>query len=205
MYHRTSTTSAENVFSSVLILPSRLTAGIYNITLVAGASLAIALSAQVYFPLPFSPVPVTGQTMTVLLVGALLGRKRGVLAVATYLILGTTGLPLFSAGGFGITRLLGPTGGYLVGFLAAAYLTGWLAEAGWDRRIYTSVVAMIAGNVVIYVLGLARLAHFTDWDRVLPLGLYPFIAGDVLKILLASTLLPAGWKLLGKPASRNEN
>lgn len=158
--------------------------------------MALAISAQVYIPLPFTPVPITGQTLVVLLLGALLGSKKGTLAVITYLGLGFIGLPLFAAGGVGLSRLLGPTGGYLAGFVAAAYITGFLAERGWDRRIVTAGLAMLAGNIVIYLFGLPRLAGFVGWNKVLSLGLYPFVIGDITKIVTAMLILPAGWKLI---------
>ncbi len=184
------------VYADVLSPVSSVSKALYNFLLIAGASLAIALSAQVYLPLPFTPVPISGQTLMVLLAGTLLGSKRGAASVITYLGLGVAGIPLFAGGGVGFARLLGPTGGYLMGFVAAAYVAGYLAEQGWDRRIFTVALAMLAGNVVIYLFGLPRLAVFIGWNRVLALGLYPFITGDVVKLVAATLLLPAGWKLL---------
>ncbi len=113
-------------------------AGVYDAALILGASLLIALSARIAVPVPFSPAPITGQTLAVLLVGALLGSRRGALSVLAYLAEGAMGLPVFAGGGAGILWLLGPTGGYLFGFIAAAFVTGWLAERGWDRRFVTT-------------------------------------------------------------------
>lgn len=170
----------------------------YDAALVLAGSLFIALSAQLALRLPFSSVPITGQTLAVLLTGALLGSRRGALSALAYLGEGLAGLPVFAGGAGGAAPLLGPTGGYLAGFVAAAYVTGWLAERGWYRRAGTVVLAMLLGNVLLYAPGLAWLARFVGADKALALGLYPFIAGDLLKIALAASLLPLGWKLLRK-------
>jgi biotin transport system substrate-specific component len=169
----------------------------YDIALIIGGSLLIGLCAQVAIQPPFSPVPVTGQTFAVLMIGALLGARRGCLAVLAYIIEGAGGLPVFALGRGGFAVLLGPTGGYLIGFVAAAYITGSLAERGWDRRIGTTVLAMVFGNVAIYTFGLLWLSWLIGSSSVLAVGLYPFVAGDLLKITLAAILLPSGWKLLG--------
>ena len=168
----------------------------YDIVLVVSGSLFIALSAQLAIPLPFSPVPVTGQTLAVFLVGMLMGSRRGSLCVLAYLAEGIAGLPVFAGGTAGPARLLGPTGGYLLGFVAAAYVAGRLAERGWDRRVGTTFLAMLLGNAAIYAAGLPWLAAFVGIGRALPLGFYPFIVGDILKLALAAMLLPLGWKIL---------
>ena len=170
----------------------------YDAALVIAGSLLIALSAQLAVRLPFTPVPITAQTLAVLLTGALLGWRRGVAAVLLYLGEGLAGLPVFAGGGAGPGHMAGPTGGYLIGFLLAAFTTGWLAERGWDRRFGTTFLAMLAGNVLLYVPGLLWLAQFVGADKVLALGLYPFIIGDLIKVLIAAALLPAGWKLLSR-------
>jgi biotin transport system substrate-specific component len=168
----------------------------YDISLIIGGSLLISLCAQVKILLPFSPVPITGQTFAVLMIGTLLGSWRGSLCVLTYIVQGVAGLPVFALGG-GFAVLIGPTGGYLLGFIPAAYITGWLAQKGWDRRIGTTVLAMVLGNIVIYAFGLFRLCCLTGINRAVPaVGLYPFVVGDLLKIALAAAVLPAGWKLL---------
>ena len=169
-----------------------------EVVLMLGGALLIALSAQLQFVLPFSPVPITGQTFAVLLVGALYGRKRGPATVVTYLALGALGLPVFAGGAFGVARLVGPTAGYLVGFVAAAFVVGVLSERGWDRKPWTTAVSMIIGNGLIYVAGVLWLSRFVGWPAVLSTGVLPFLAGDALKIALATVLLPAGWKLLGR-------
>ncbi|MBZ0318426.1 MAG: biotin transporter BioY [Anaerolineae bacterium] len=168
----------------------------YELLLLVGATLVIALSAQVSIHLWFTPVPITGQTFAVLLIGTLLGSKRGAAALLTYLAEGLAGMPVFANGTSGWAILSGPTGGYLVGFVAAAFVTGWLAERGWDRRVWTTALAMLIGNIVIYACGLTWLAKFVGTAHVLEAGLTPFLTGDALKIALAAGLLPGGWKLL---------
>lgn len=186
-----------NVTIADLLRPSeKRLAGFYDVTLIIGGSLLIGLCAHLKVLLPFSPVPVTGQTFAVLMIGSLLGARRGCLAVLAYIIEGTAGLPVFAVGA-GPAVLAGPTGGYLFGFIPAVYITGRLAEKGWDRRIGTTVLAMIIGNLVIYTFGLFWLCCLAGLNTmVLTLGLYPFIAGDLAKIILAAILLPSGWKLL---------
>jgi biotin transport system substrate-specific component len=190
-------------YADILRPSARRFALLYDITLILGGSLLIALSAQIAIPLPFSPVPITGQTLAVLLIGALLGSRRGGLSLLVYLIEGTSGLPVFAGGGAGPAHLAGPTGGYLVGFVAAAYVTGLLAERGWDRRIGTTLAAMLLGNAVLYAFGLVWLAAYVGIGRALPLGLYPFIVGDLAKLTLAALLLPSGWRMLNPTARRS--
>ena len=169
---------------------------VYDIALIVAGSLFIAASAQVAVILPISPVPVTGQTFAVLMVGMLLGARRGSLCILAYLAQGLAGLPVFSLGRAGLAVLLGPTGGYLVGFIAAAYITGLLAEKRWDRHIATTILTMVLGNIIIYAFGLAWLCLLAGLNNALRTGLYPFIAGDAVKIALAAILLPGGWKIL---------
>lgn len=185
-------------YADILHPSVRRYAWLYDIAWIAGGTLLIALSAQVAIPLLFSPVPITGQTLAVLLTGALLGSRRGSLCLLLYLAEGAFGLPVFAGGMAGPARLLGPTGGYLVGFIPAAFLTGLLAERGWDRRVRTTLLVMLLGNAAIYAFGLPWLARFVGGERVLTSGLLPFIPGDLLKSILATTLLPSGWKLLGR-------
>jgi biotin transport system substrate-specific component len=168
---------------------------VYDLGLVIGGSLLVALSAQMALPLPFSPVPITGQTLAVLLVGALLGSRRGSLSLLLYLLEGLAGLPVFAGGTGGSLVLLGPRGGYLLGFVAAAYLTGLLAEKGWTQRFGPSVAAMLLGNTAIYALGLPWLARYVG-GMTTRLGLYPYLPGDLLKVFLAAWLLPFGWRFL---------
>ncbi len=170
-------------------------AGLYDFALVIGGSLLIGLCAQIKI-MPFGLVPITGQTFAVLMIGAVLGAKRGALAVLAYLAQGVAGLPVFATMS-GPAALFGPTGGYLLGFAPAAYVTGLLAERGWDRRFGTTVLAMALGNLVIYTSGLAQLGCLTGMSTtVLKTGLLVFIPGDMVKIALAAILLPSAWKLL---------
>ena len=158
-----------------------------------GGALFIALSAQISIPLWFTPVPITGQTLAVLLVGATGGTRRGGAALLLYLGGGALGLGFFSPSG-------GPaTYGYLGGFLAAALLVGYLAERGWDRSYRRSIAAMLAGNIVIYLVGLPWLGINVGLHvgATLGAGLTPFIPGDIVKLLLAAAVLPSAWRLLG--------
>ncbi len=168
---------------------------------VVSVSLLVALAAQVALPLPFTPVPITAQTLVVLLGGAALGAHRGMLAMLLYLGYGVLGWPVFAGGRAGVAHLLGPTGGYLWGFVLAAYATGALAERGWDRRWATAVGAMGIGQVLIYLGGLFGLLRFAPLDRALALGVWPFLPGDALKVLIAAGLLPLAWKALGRPGT----
>lgn len=170
--------------------------------LVLGGSAVVALFAQISIPLWFTPVPITGQTLAVLLVGASLGSRRGALALVLYLLEGGAGLPFFAAGTSGWPVVAGPTGGYLVGFILAAYAVGWLAERGWDRGFLRAAPAMLVGNLAIYILGLPWLAKFVGASDVFAKGLLPFIPGDLIKLALAAGLLPSVWVLLrtlGRP------
>ena len=158
----------------------------------------IALCAQIAVRVPFSPVPITGQTLGVLAVGGLLGSRRGTLSVIAYLAQGIAGFPVFAGGGSGPIWLLGPTGGYLVGFVAAAWVVGWLCERLWDHSVAGTLVIMLAGSVTIYLLGLPWLAHFVGIDNALSLGLVPFVAGDLLKVALAAVTLLQGRELVAQ-------
>ncbi len=162
----------------------------------------VALTARISIPLPFTAVPITGQTLGVLLTGAVLGSRRGALALGLYLLEGAIGLPVFAPSAVlapGIGRLLGPTGGYLLAYPFAAGIVGWLAERGWDRRLWWTAVAMIVGNLVIYTFGIAWLSIFLgNVQRALTVGLLPFIPGDLIKIAIAALVLPGAWSLVGR-------
>lgn len=190
-------------YADVLRPDARRDALLYDSALIVVGSLFVAVSARLAIPLPFSPVPVTGQTLAVLLMGMLLGSRRGALCLLAYLTEGFAGLPVFAGGTSGPVSLAGPTGGYLLGFVAAAFVTGLLAEQGWDRRVWTTVLAMFIGNACIYAFGLIWLARFVGAERVLALGLLPFVPGDVVKLVFAALLLPTGWKVIGEKGNGN--
>ena len=169
-----------------------------NALLIMGASVMTALAAQIAIPLPWTPVPVTGQSFAVLLTGMVLGSRRGFLALALYLAEGAAGLPVFAGGGAGTALLLGPTGGYLIAFPLAAALTGFLAERSWDRRLLSTLAAMLIGSSVIFAGGLAWLARFVPPGQLLVTGLIPFIPGDVVKALLAALAFPFAWDRINR-------
>jgi biotin transport system substrate-specific component len=163
-----------------------------------------AAAAQITIPLPFTPVPFTLQPMVVLLGGAVMGARLGMSAQVLYLAAGIAGLPVFAASPVlpqGALRLLGPTGGYLMSYPFAAFVTGWLAERGWDRRYVTSIVAMACGLAVVFSLGLIWLAFVAKpaagFSAALRTGLYPFLAADLLKLFIAAAVMPAIWRLVG--------
>ena len=171
-----------------------------------------AAAAQISIPLPFTPVPFTLQPMVVLLGGAALGARLGMTSQALYLLIGIAGFPVFAASPFlpqGLLRLLGPTGGYLLSYPFAAFLVGALAERGFDRRYHTSVLAMTAGLGVVFAFGVAWLAWFAQpapagLRGALYTGVYPFLPADLVKICLASAVMPAIWKVVGRPRSRSD-
>lgn len=173
-----------------------------GLALIIAFSLLTALAAQVAIPLPWTPVPITGQTFAVLLTGALLGSRLGALAMLAYLLEGASGLPFFASGGAGLQRLLfSPTSGYLLSYPAAAFVVGLLAERGWDRRFLTAAAAMAVGSIVILLSGWAWLARFLSPAQAWQTGVAPFLIGDVVKIALAAAVLPSGWALLKRNKS----
>jgi biotin transporter BioY len=164
-----------------------------DILLVLGFTLLTAISAKI--KIEIGPVPITGQTFAVLLSGALLGSRRGALSQIFYLLGGLAGIPWFARGG-GIAYLMSPTFGYIIGFVLATFVVGFLCERGFDRKVESAILAMLVGNILIYLPGLLWLAKFVSWQKVLAVGLYPFIIGDAIKLLLAASILPLGWKLV---------
>lgn len=188
----------------------RMSARIRHIALICIGAVFIALTANVAFQLPDNPVPVTGQTLSVLVVGGALGLRRGMLSVGLYLTLGLF-LPVyanqahglgtivhFGSGGMGIS----PVGGYLVGFLFAAALVGWLAENGWDRHIGGAVGAMILGEILIYAIAVPWLAVSLNVSPQVAIdkGLTPFLIGDSIKLAIAAGIFPCAWWLVGRRA-----
>jgi biotin transport system substrate-specific component len=168
-----------------------------DLGLIVAGSLLLAILAQISIPLPFTPVPITGQTFGVLLVGAALGSKRSAFAMFLYILEGALGLPFFAGGTNGWHVLAGATAGYLLGFVVAAYITGLLAERGLERTIPTSFVPFIAGTFVIYLFGVAWLAIVLgSFGKAVAAGLLPFLIGDVIKLILAALALPAAWRMV---------
>jgi biotin transport system substrate-specific component len=171
-------------------------------TAVVFVTVLTIVAAQVSIPLPFTPVPFTLQPMVVLLGAAALGSRLGASAQVLYIVAGLAGLPVFAASPVlpqGVARLLGPTGGYLMSYPLAAFLTGYLAERGLDRRYLTSVLAMGAGLAVIFTCGVLWLAFGAPHAGVstaVASGLVPFLPADIVKVFLAAAVLPAAWKLL---------
>lgn len=169
-----------------------------DVLAVVAGSLLLTVSAKIQ--VPFYPVPMTMQTLVVIGLGLALGPVRGAAAVALYLTQGALGLPVFAGTpekGIGLAYMMGPTGGYLAGYLPAAALAGWLAERGWDHNAFAAMLAALLAGAAIYVPGLLWLGSVVGWDKpVLAFGLYPFIPGDVMKAVLAAIAFPAAWKWL---------
>ena len=155
----------------------------------------ITLFARISITFGDNPVPITGQTLAVLLTGAVLGARLGTLATLSYLAQGMAGMNVYAGGVHGLVWQL-TSGGYIIGFVAAAFLIGFMAERGWNRGA-PLLVAMLLGNILLYIPGLIQLGFFVPWEKVLPWGLYPFIPGDLAKLYVASLLVPVGtWALL---------
>jgi biotin transport system substrate-specific component len=178
----------------------RVNARVRDVALVVAGALLIYLTARIAIPVPGSPVPITGQTFGVLLVGGALGFRRGLIGVALYVLLGVIGLPFFAEGKGGISVIWGATGGYLIGFVAAGALVGRLAELGWDRKIGGALGAMLLGSAVIYALGLPWLGIVVGLSpaETIAEGLTPFLLGDALKLILAAVLFPVAWWVVGR-------
>ncbi|MDF1479889.1 biotin transporter BioY [Leifsonia sp. H3M29-4] len=169
-----------------------------DLVLIAAGAALTAIAAQI--AVPMFPVPITGQTLAVLLVGMSLGAVRGGLSMGLYAALGIVGLPVFSDASSGWGVIAGPTGGYIIGFVLAAVLTGWLAQLTWDRKVLKAFLAFLAGTAVTFIAGNIWLAAWlgaagfpNDLDSVLRAGLYPFIIGGVIKAALGAGILSAAW------------
>jgi biotin transport system substrate-specific component len=167
---------------------------------VFGFALLTGLAALWEIPLPFTPVPITGQTFAILLAGATLGLRAGAASQLLYLAMGIVGVPFFAGGSSGWEVVTGPTVGYLVGFIAAAAVVGRLAERRQDRRVVSAIPAFLAGSAVIYLFGMAGLMAVAGMTAVdaFTLGVVPFLVGDGIKAVAAGLALPAAWKLLGR-------
>src|SRR5690606_10637267 len=192
--NRTSSTLAGALWS-VDAQTSRLEKAFRATILALVGTFILAVSAQI--AVPMWPVPMTMQTFAVTLIGAAYGWRLGGATVALYVAQGALGLPVFS-GGVATAALVGPTAGYIYGFVAAAALVGYMVEKGWGRSILKLTVAMTLGNVVLFVGGLSWLSNLIGVDAALAAGLYPFIAGGIVKIALSVAALPLAWKLVEK-------
>ena len=175
-----------------IMAPSTATSALTKAALVVFGSLLLAVSAQ--FKIPLYPVPVTGQTLVVLLIGMTYGPRLGGITMAAYLFEGAIGLPVFAGGAAGMAVLFGPTGGYLLGFLLAAVAMGYLAERGMGRSVVSTVIAMVIGNMVIYLCGASWLAGFIGFGKAMAAGVLPFLYGDALKLAVAAGLMPLAWR-----------
>ena len=186
----------------------RISSRARHIALIVAGALFIALTANITILVPGSPVPLTGQTFSVLLVGGALGMRRGVLATLLYLVLGFF-LPVYAQNMSGISRIasldggtlvLGATGGYLIGFVVASGVVGRLAELGWDRHLLGAVAAMAIGNVIIYAFGIPWLMAAVNYDlpTAISKGLAPFVITDLIKLALAAGVFPLAWWVVGR-------
>jgi biotin transport system substrate-specific component len=178
----------------------RQTAAHQAALVLAGVAL-LSLSAQLRLPLPFTPVPVTAQTFAVLFLGASLGSRLATGSVAGYWLAGACGMPVFNGGSGGWAVVSGPTGGYMLGFAAAAFVVGWFAERGWDRGM-SILIPLLLGEALIYACGLPWLACFVGPRQVLQAGFFPFIPGDAIKIAAVTAALPGGWSAMERFARR---
>lgn len=187
------------MYADLLVPCEKKKALLADAAIVIGASWILAISAQISFYVPFSVVPVTAQTLAVLMIGTMLGSNRGSFAVLAYIAQGAMGLPFFAMSKAGAWVLFGPTGGYLLGFVAATMIVGRLAEKGWDRSVFKTAAAMTLGTLAIYTIGVFWLIVLTgSLQTALVAGLYPFIAAEIFKVIIAAIAFPAGWKLLNK-------
>lgn len=188
MTHPSSTTLAEALWS-----PPRASSIPRAVFLALAGSALIALSARIQIPM--WPVPVTMQTFAVLLISLAFGSRLALATVGVHLLQGALGLPVFAGGG-GLAYLAGPTGGYLISYLAVAFVVGRMGESGWSRTVWGVTTAMLTGSAIIYLMGAGWLSLFVGLDKAVTLGILPFLLGDMLKAALAAALLPASWALL---------
>ncbi len=189
-------TLADALWPRMGVLPKDL---LRDLVLIVGFAVLVALCGRARFFLPDNPVPITMQTFGVLMTGAALGSWRGTFSLLLFYFVGMAGLPVFQGGGNGWSYVTdSPTGGYLIGFVAAGCVTGFLAERGWSRG--NSLWALLVGSVVLYIPGILWLGAkgYVPWGEVLSKGLYPFIPGDLLKMLMVGIVLPSAWTLANR-------
>jgi len=174
-----------------------------NAVLVVSGVLGLAALAQIAIPVPGSPVPVTGQTLGVLILGTTYGSTLGVTTFAMYILAGIAGAPVFANSGHGLERIVGATGGYLIGMLVATFVLGQLARFRLDQKFVTALPSMLIGTVITFSFGLVWLYQYTgqSWSWTVNAGLTPFIVGEVLKIAIAGTSLPAVWRVVNRKNS----
>jgi biotin transport system substrate-specific component len=198
-----STLSARPVLSETFWTTTGSQIWLKRLVLVAAGVLAIAIAAKI--KIPMWPVPITLGTFAILTIGAAYGPRLGLTTVLAYLAVGALGFDVFagsSAEKFGLTYMMGGTGGYLVGYALAAVTLGWFARQGWDRSFGKMALALLIGNAIIYVPGLLWLGQLYGWNEpILAWGLWPFLIGDGLKLVLAALAVPAIWKLVGNARS----
>ena len=192
--------TADTLFERLAPAASGVPSGLRLLFVAAAGSLLLTLSAKLN--LPIGPVPISMQTFVVLALGLVLGPRLGVLVLVAYMAEGAMGLPVFAgtpAKGVGLAYMMGPTGGYLLGWFPAVVATGLLARRGWDRSFVGTLGAMFVGNAFIYAFGLLWLGTLIGWDKpVFALGMTPFLLGDLAKMLVAAALLPTLWRLIGR-------
>ena len=193
----------ENLVSQVNTLRTAViprTSAVTKLSLVLLGIIFLGVMAQISFPIPGSPVPVTGQTLAVLLLGTAYGASLGFTTFAFYLLMGIAGAPFFASGSHGLAKVVGATGGYLIGMLIASLVIGALAGRKWDQRISTAIPTMILGNAIIFSFGLFWLHHVSgqSWSWAIAKGFTPFLLGEFLKVAIASTALPMIWRLVPK-------
>ncbi|MGY5764153.1 biotin transporter BioY [Brachybacterium sp. DNPG3] len=171
-----------------------------DVALVLGGALLVALLAQVTIPMPY--VPITGQTLAVIVVGSALGARRGAAALTTYMVAGLAGLPVFAGFSGSLAMVMQPSFGFIVGFIPAAALAGWFAERAWDRRAWTAMLGFVAASVVPFLIGVPYMAYILnvvmglgmDFSGIMAAGVTPFIAGGVVKAAIAAVAIPLAWK-----------
>ncbi|MEA1986322.1 MAG: biotin transporter BioY [Candidatus Marinimicrobia bacterium] len=183
--------------SKILDLKSEKLSILYNIIIVLSGSILIALFSQISIRIPFSPVPITGQTLAIMLVGVMLGSKKGALSVLIYLLEGAVGIPVFANFSGGIQHLLGPTGGYLFSFIIATFIIGYFYEKNRNRNLLLSLFAVLLTHLIIFGIGLSWLSFYVGLDKVLSIGFFPFIPGAFIKITLFFSIV-YGYKFLTK-------